>query len=207
MRKSNGYSIMNILTIGTTVQADKKRRFASTWIGITLGLQLAHIIVRLLGWRYPMILGTPAIIVCWLGVVITQVRDLIRVKSIDLFSDQNHLPLIMSSLTHSIRLFCDKSHRQEPIPVFKEKYHCKEVIHDGRKAYKLTGRPSDEMAAFIKKACPGVGLLVFSVRKINVMYVVNTESPDPWDTLLEKCEKEKLVHIKKTGIRGEAISH
>lgn len=195
MNTNNGYSVMNIVTISTTVQADTKRRFASTWAGITLGVHLAFAVIRLLHWNYPAALATPVMIICWLGFVITQARDLIRLKSVDLYSDHNHLPLIMNSLTNCVRLFHDRNHRQEPIPVFKDKFRCKEVIHEGRKAYKLTGKPSDEMTAFIKRTCPGIGLLVFSVRKINVMYVVNTETPDQLDMLLANYQKKKLVHI------------
>ena len=192
---NNGYSIMQINTVGTQIARDKKREVASTWLAITIGIHLAHGLLYFLKWKYPAFIGLPTIAVCWIGVVITQVRDLFRNCPVDLTCGNTHLPLMVNSMTKNIRFKYQSNGSDSAIQIFKKKYRCREIVHEGRKAFRLTGIPSDAMASYMKLICPKTGLLVFFVKKIDVTYVVNTEGSDPIGELLAGCSKQYVTTI------------
>lgn len=194
--KVDGYSSLKFYICCMKPEADRRSKWACDCLFIAAGYFLALIIAWLLDMHIPMILGWPMAILSVIAVCVTCCMDIFRRTTFELReSKHRHLPLKVNLKTNNI-VFVDTALNGIPVQIFKCKYKCKKFTQNGRTGYRITGAPSVIMEEGMRLySQQSVALIVFSVMKVRLEYVRNTEAEDPIGDTFERLSKKNTTYI------------
>ena len=199
MKKHNYASILTIPAIGTTGRDNPRRQRAKKWLCITTGVQIGAILSTVANIPLPLFLLVVLETIAWVGVIITQFRDLYQPFMLKLSNDKGHIPLVV---TDTLQFGChmDPSGKGHVLPVFDNKYRCEKKGN----TYVLRGRPSSEMETYVKQVSAQNGFYIFRFKKAQLEYTLTEDTDYRFAAILDDCSKKQQVYIQEREGQGRS---